>query len=240
MNPYEPPEAIARNPGPVVLPTREALATTIRAFLASDITAFEFDEQLDGFRDSTDTVIQHVVDSVWFHYDDCDNHLVCLDKTEWDYFQRLLLVLSSECLVEKKTERRWSLKHLVAASSLCVFTYFAFQLGWGSHLFILAIPFGFISITLSFWNAPSQPIHDPFQPIIYPFATFSDLAIAYRTSQFRKTKYPRQIGNRTIRSPFMAAFWQIHAYVMWLILSPFPLMFQMLPEIRSQTCVRAA
>ena len=240
LNPYEPPEANARNDGAAELPSRDSLATTIRAFLSSDITAFEFDERLDAFRDSKDSVIQHVVEAVWFHYDDCDDHRVCMSKTEWDYFQRLLLVLSSDCRIEKKTERRWSPKQLVAAVSLCVFTYFSFRMGWGSQLFILAIPFGFISIALSFWHAPSQLSDDPFQPIIFPFATFSDLATAYRSSQFRKTQYPKQIAKRTIRSPFMAAFWQIHAYVMWLILSPVPLLFQMFPETRSQTRVRVA
>ncbi|MCA9009852.1 MAG: hypothetical protein KDB01_08905 [Planctomycetaceae bacterium] len=240
LNPYERPETNAQGADPIDSPSRESLAATIRAFLASDITAFEFDAQLDDFRSSKDAVIQHVVEAVWFHYDDCDDHRVCMSKAEWDYFQRLLLVLSADCQIDKETERIWSLKQLVAAASLCVFAILAFQIGWGTQLLILAIPFGFVSIALSFWHAPAKRCNDPFQPIIFPFATFTDLAIAYQSSRFRKTQYPKHIADRTLRSPFMTAFWQIYAYVIWLILSPVPLLFQMLPETRSQTCVKAA
>jgi hypothetical protein len=89
-------------------PTRETLAELIRSFLASDITAFAFDEKLDPYRDSDDPVIYHVVNVVWYHYDDCDDHLVCFSKQQWDYFQRLLLVLSSNCRVETEFRRQWS------------------------------------------------------------------------------------------------------------------------------------
>ena len=73
---------------------RESLSALIQAFLAGEITAFEFDERLDPYRDSNDPVIRHVVEAVWYHYDDCHDHLVCLSKSQWDYFQRLLLVLA--------------------------------------------------------------------------------------------------------------------------------------------------
>ena len=82
--------------------------------------------------------------------------------------------------------------------------------------------------------------NDPLTPIIFPFATFSDLATAYRSSRFQKTRYPKQIRERMIRSPFMAAFWTLHTYTVWLILSPIPLLFQMFPVKRTETRVVAA
>ena len=240
LNPYEPPCANTRNDAIVVEQSRGSLVLLIQSFLASEITAFKFDEQIDQYRDSNDPIIRHVAFAVWYYYDDCADHLVCFSKQQWDYFQRLLLVLVSDCRIETKSERRWSVKQLIAAISLCVFAYFAFQSGWGQHLFILSIPFGFISIALSHWQSNDNPAHDPNAPIIYPFATFSDLATAYRSTGFQKTRYPQHIGDRTIRSPFREAFSQLRAYILWLILSPFPLLFQVLPDTTTETRIMAA
>lgn len=62
---------------------------------------------------------------------------------------------------------------------------------------------------------------------------------AYRSSGFRKTQFQKQIGERTIRSPFMAGFWQIYTYAAWLILSPFPLLLQTLPDTQTETRIKA-
>ena len=240
-NPYDPPgDDAAGEPTAVTTPTRSSLATLIRSFLDSEITAFKFDEQLDPFRESEDPLVNHVVDAVWFHYDDCDDHLVCFTKQQWDYFQRLLLILSSDCRIETRTQRRWSIKQLFAALTLFGFNYFAAQLGWGQHLLIVAIPFGIVSIALSFWRHRDATAPNPYAPVVFPFATFSDLATAYHSSGFRKTRYPKHIGARTIRSPLMAAFWRLHTYTAWLILSPVPLLFQSLPDRQTETRVIAA
>lgn len=221
-------------------PSRASLAALIEAFLASEITAFEFDERLDIFRDSDDAVIRHVVDAVWYHYDDCDDHLVCFSKQQWDYFQRLLLLLASDCRIETKSKRQWSLKQLLAAISLVMFGYLALQLGWGYQLLILSIPFGMVSIALSFWQPKITPNLDPFASAIFPFATFADLSTAYHASGFRKKRYLKHIGKRTIRSPFMEAFWRLHSYTIWLVFSPFPLLFQSFPVMQTETRIKAA
>ena len=234
---YDPPPADAQATSAA---SRASLAALLQSFLASEITSFQFDDQLDAFRDSDDPVIRHVVDAVWYHYDDCDDHLVCFSKQQWDYFQRLLLVLASNCRIETESKRQWSLKQLIAAMSLCMFGFLALQLGWGYQLLILSVPFGFISIALSFWQPKVKPNPDPFAAAISPFATFVDLATAYQSSSFRKTRYPKHISKRTIRSPFMEAFWRLHSYTMWLLLSPFPLLSQSIPAMQTETRIKAA
>lgn len=236
-NPYEPPQAAL-----AVAPidnSRDALATLMRSFLASEITAFKFDQQLEAFYDSADPVINHVVEALWYHYDDCCDHLVCLNKPEWDYFQRLLLVLAADSQVEAVAQREWSFRQLVAAAALASFAILVLKLGSEVHWMLLAIPFGLVSMALSFWRPTAQPTHDPFAPIIFPFATFSDLAEAHRQSGFRKTRYPKEIADRRIRSPWRDAIVQLQAYVMWLIFAPIPLAMQTLPftstEIRIRT-----
>ena len=194
--------------------SRESLSQLIQAFLASEITAFDFDERIDPFRDSSDPVIRHVVDAVWYYYDDCKDHFVCLSKQEWDYFQRLLMVLASDCRIVTQTNRSWSIKQLIALIALGCFVYFATEIGWGNHLLLMSIPFGFVSLGLSFWYRSCEQIDDPYQSIIFPFATFTDLETACRSSSFVKTQYPKRLKVRSIRSPFMSAVLQFETYLM--------------------------
>lgn len=239
LNPYAPPNSATEPESVGVLPSRSNLAGTIESFLAGDLSAFEFDDRLDAFRESDDPVIQVVTTAVWYYYDDCDDHLVSLSKPEWDYFQRLLLLLASDCKVDTQTRRVWSLRQLVAAVSLILFIYFAAETGWGRHLLVLAIPFGVISMLLCYVDREPRTQVDPYQPIICPFATLSDLEVAYRSSQFRKTRYPKEIAGRSIRSPFMDGFHQLYAHIVWLLLSPIPLLLQSFPETETQSLARA-
>lgn len=240
VNPYEPPASDTIGGYVADRISRDSLAKLTRSFLAGEISAFEFDGELDQYWDSEDPIISHVLGAAWPHYDDCDDHLVSLSKQEWDCFQRLLLVLESDCQIETSSQRHWSIKQLFAASALLAFTYVAFQFGWGEQLFVLAIPFGVVSILLSFWRVCDDNMNDPYAQIIWPFASFSDLATAYRSSNFRKTRYPKQIAQRKIRSTFMTAFWGTYFYTMWAIFSPIPLVFQTLPTTQTATRVTAS
>lgn len=235
-NPYEPPTTHIEAPTDVVdRARRDDLAAVVRQFLDEDVTAFEFDERLDEFRNSPDSAVRFVAQAVWFHYDDCDDHLVALAKPEWDYFQRLLLLLESNRCVQTKISRRWSLTQLIALLSLFGFLWVAFHLGWGYHLFIPAMPFGIISIGISRLQRTTVNV-GPYDPIILPFATFSDLKSTYDSIVFTKSRYPNRINARRIRSPFMNGVYQLQFYLMWLMLSPIALVIQALP--RTETCTR--
>jgi len=239
-NPYDPPNTPFESPTDVVDRTqRDALAAVVRQFLDDDVTAFEFDEQLDEFRNSSDSAVRFVAQAVWLHYDDCDDHLVALAKPEWDYFQRLLLLLESNRCVQTKISRRWSLSQLIALLSLLGFLWVAFQVGWGYHLLIAAVPFGIISIGIS-WLRRTTVNVGPYDPIIFPFATFSDLKSTYDGVVFKKSRYPQRMKTRRIRSPFMSGVYQIQFYVMWLMLSPIALVIQVFPPAETHTRVIVA
>ncbi|TWU30305.1 hypothetical protein [Bythopirellula polymerisocia] len=64
----------------IVREARNGLAALIRRYLNEQLTAFEFDDALDEFHESSDDAVRFVADSVWYHYDDCDDHLVVLNK----------------------------------------------------------------------------------------------------------------------------------------------------------------
>jgi len=225
---------------PAAVSDRESLAATIRAFLDSEITAFEFDERLEDFRDSEDPVLQYVAVAVWHYYDDCDDHLVCMNREEWNFLQRLLLMLSSDCTLEIQSQRIWSFRQLIAAACLIVFIVFAVQAGWGHHLLVLAVPFGAISMLLSWLRRSAPAPTDPYQSAIDPFASLSDLRHAYRSTAFRKIRYPASVAGRRIRSPFMDRFNWFYVHVVWLLLSPVALFMQSLPRTETQVRVKVA
>lgn len=208
---------------------RNNLAAWIRRYLDEQIKAFDLDEALDSFRDSDDSGVRYVARTMWYHYDDCDDHLVVANKQQWDYFQRLLLLLESNSTVIQEHRRHWSVTQLIAALLLAACIGIAIRFGVGSHLLILFVPFGLASIAISHCRRPIVE-RGPYDDIVTPFSSISDLRAAYDSAlHFRKRQFPRRIETRLIRSPTMSAFWTCHMYVMWAILAPAPLLVQCAP-----------
>lgn len=238
-NPYQSPQVPLEPANDYLDRTlRAELASLIRRFLSEDLTAFEFDEQLMEFYGSSDSAIQYVARAVWLHYDDCDDHLVTLSKPEWDYFQRLLLLLESDRHVETVQARRWSGTQFLALFALLGFVGCALQSGWGYHLGLVAVPFGLASIVISHVRY-AQPSAGPYDRILFPFTTFADLHAAYDAAQFKKSRYPRHIQTRKIRSPAMNMVYHIPFYLGWLFLSPIALAAQILPQTETDIRVIA-
>jgi hypothetical protein len=218
---------------------RNGLANTIRQFLGEQSSAFAFDEALDQYRGSTDPTVRFVTSAVWFHYDDCDDHIVTLSKPEWDYFQRLLLLLESDRQIAISSTRRWSWTQFVACASLVGFAWCMWHFGWGQHLVAFSIPFGVMSILISFVRRRKRST-DPYDQILTPFSTFSDLAETYRSvTTFAKNRYPKQLRNRRIRSRVAEFGLLLPTYAAWLMLSPIPLLVQTLPTTETKTSVQA-
>jgi len=208
---------------------RNKLVVIIRRYLDEQITAFQLDELLDDFRDSEDSAVSFVARTMWYHYDDCDDHLIVADKPEWDYFQRLLLLLESNSTVSTSHSRRWSWTQCVAAILLAGCIWISIRTGIGSHLLVFFIPFGIASIVLSRFRHPNLE-RGPYDEIIAPFSSVRDLRVAHATARgFKKRQYPKQIGARLIRSPIMSFFWEVHQYVLWAIFAPVPLLTQCAP-----------
>lgn len=224
-NPYQPPAA----DGSLLLldrAARAALAETIGEFLDERLSAFAFDEALDPFRTSSDPTVRFVADAVWYHYDDCQDHLVALSKPQWDYFQRLLLLLQSDSQVAVSTMRRWSWSQAVALLCLLGFGWCVWYFGWGIHLLAFSIPFGCVSMAISFLRSRRRPA-GPFEPILVPFSSFGELAAAWRTTpHFTKTRYRPSLGRRRIRSPLAEFRIHLQIYAHWLLFAPLVLLFQ--------------
>lgn len=219
---------------------RDELAGLIRSFLGEQITAFKFDELLDAFRNSPDETVRYVTGAAWYHYDDCDDHFVTLSKPEWDYFQRLLLLLESDNTIEITTTRRWHWSQIAASAALIGFLWLAIKIGWGSQLLIVAIPFGVVSISISCLRARGRR-DGPYDAILSPFASFAELKSTFDSvTTFRKTHYPRTLERRRIRSPLMNLAYQLQFFAVWLVFSPVPLLVQTFPLRETRTRIKAA
>src|SRR5438067_5986538 len=128
---------------------RDKLIGAISEYLNDAITAFAFDDRIGEVAAATgDETVRHIVDALWFHYDDCKDHKVVLTTEEWNYFQRLILVLQSESHIQMSRSRRWSIRQAVALAALSCFAvlllYFHFS------YWLVAVPFGLVSMALAF------------------------------------------------------------------------------------------
>lgn len=235
QNPYRPP---AWNSGPDWNgnETRKDLAASIREFLNREISTFQFEDRLESFFDSSDPVVSYFADSLWVCVSDCPDQLISFSKQEWDYLQRVLLVLESDCRLQVRSKTSWSFRQIVAAIALSFLGYFAIQLGWNVQLLFLAVPCGGLSLALTRWGI-QEDCDEPYHHAIYPFATFSDLATAYRETGFRKTRFSRHLSIPAKQSVW--AEWSAYAcsIPLWLAISPFVLLFQSFPNHECTTRV---
>ncbi|MBN2024875.1 MAG: hypothetical protein JW809_19000 [Pirellulales bacterium] len=237
-NPYAAPYDNPPEGGRLDREARSGLADAIRQFLDEKKSAFAFDEALDAFRDSSDPTVRHIAQAAWYHYDDCQDHMVTLSKPQWDYFQRMLLVLESDRQIEVASVRRWCWTQWAALACLAGFGWCVWRFGWGMHLLAFSMPFGLVSIAISLvrrWRVRRAA----FDAILVPFASFGELSAAYRaTPSFAKRRYPRTLAGRRIRSPLAAFGVGLQLYATWLMFAPIPLLVQTLPLKEMRTRVK--
>jgi hypothetical protein len=212
---------------------RDSLVEVINRYLSEEITAFKLDEAISEIGARTkDETVKAVVDLFWYHYDDVEDHKVVASKEEWDYFQRLLLILKSDAEIVAETEkRRWTARQVVAAVCLASFGLAVVKTGFGCHLLFVTIPLGLVSMLVAHWRSSveARRLHE--QTALMPFGSVSELlSLRRKVNNFVKARYPARLGSRQIRSPVTSALMWLHFGVVWLIFSPVALVLQVLPE----------
>jgi hypothetical protein len=219
---------------------RNRLANTIRRYMDETLTAFAFDEEINEVRKATsDDTVQFVVDSLWFHYDDCKDHLAGLSKSEWDYFQRLILLLESDAEIERVRQRQWSVRQVVAGVGVIGFGLCVWRFGIGWHLFGFALLFGPMSVLLSYWRNRLERRQVEERLRLAPFSSFSELrAVRKAVHGFSKKKYPASAKTRNVHSRLMTMAVWLQTVVLWSFVSPLILLFQTLPEKGIHTRIR--
>jgi hypothetical protein len=222
---------------------RDALVEVINRYLSDDLTAFKLDDALSEISTRTkDQTVKCVADLLWYHYDDLEDHKVVASKEEWDFFQRLLLILKSDAdLVEETGERRWTARQAIAVVCLAVFVVAVAGTGWGSHLFLATVPLGGVSVLLKLWHSSLQEAQLRKQAPLVPFGSVSEMrSVRRKVQSFVKSRYPTRLGSRSIRGPVSEALNWLHFVVVWLLFSPVALLIQAMPEREQRWKVSAA
>ncbi len=218
------------------------MAEAIRSYMDEKTTAFQFNDTLTEIMyASEDKTVQTIRQALWFHYDDCKDHKIVASKEEWDYFNRLLLLLASDAGIEVvRSWRRWHISQAVAAVCLAWFAYLAARTGFGEHLFALACPFGVVSMALAWFNSRRRKkAIAAIEVAVTPFSSVSTmLSVRRRVTGFVKARYPRAITGRRIRDPIIDKLMWIPWTMVRLMFSPIALFIQMLPERESETRIK--
>lgn len=218
---------------------RDLLTKAIQEYLEEKITAFDFsDETFTISGQSKDPTVSYVAFALWHHYDDCKDHKVNLTKEEWDYFNRLVLLLESDAHVKVVKHRNWSFTQIIAVSLLFLFCWHLYSYGFHPFLLFITAPLGVISILISRYQLKSSLKSIPSDIKLMPFNSFSQLRSIRRTvSDFIKKPYPDSLGPRQIRSKGVQRALSLQFYIAWLAFSPLALFAQIFPGTEESVSV---
>jgi hypothetical protein len=221
--------------------SRDQMARAIRSHMDEEMTAFQFDDALNGLMDRTeDRTVREAGEALWYHYDDCKDHNVVATKEQWAFFNRILLLLESDAELEiVSSQRQWHPLQAVAAVLLMAFTGIAFGVGFGAHLFAYALPFGPPSMLIAWLNTRRRRATCATESVLAPFPSMASLlSVRRQVRGFVKKRYPSSISNRRTRGPLFDKLMLVPSFVAWCVFSPAVLLVQMLPKKTSQKLIR--
>lgn len=208
---------------------RNALAQVIEHYLADEITAFEFDEALDDFTGPRDDhTVRDIALDLWFYYDDVIDHKVVADKEQWDFFQRILLLLKSDGELQCSRRWRWTPRQAIALPALAAFVTMAALVGCAPIVVLMWIGTGCLAVGLGRWRQSDERGRSRAAYLAAPFASVCELlGVRRRVSGFRKTKYPDHLRKRRVL-PEMSE--TVGLWAGSLVLAPLALLIISIPE----------
>lgn len=225
---------------------RNELIGAVERYLDGITNNVEFDEEIfDIAERSSDPTIFEVAHALWTQYDDCQIHHADLSKPQWNYFQRLVLVLRSDACIETVRNQRWTSRQVVAASGALAFIVLAVGLGFGFHLALVTAPLGFVPAWLSRRKQDDTEPPTALEVALMPFASVAELlAVRRSVPGFAKRRYrelPVHLQGRSApwftRPVFqkpLSALGRLH----WLVVPPLGLLPHLFPETDEKTSVR--
>ena len=221
---------------------RQELADAIKTFLAEKVSASEFREKLEeSFFRAHDPLITFSVESLLQWVEECDGTANFRSKDEWDYLQRLLIALETNCRVDVKICFNWSIRQVPAViSTLSLLLAFVIVPGSEVYLLLLPLPCSLILLALGQFSQFVARDIEPRNSRIAPFASDADLARACGHSAHGTRVIPDMAhvnSNMPMKSSNQS---RLLAFVIWFCYSPFLLLKECLPEWDRCIKVRAA
>jgi hypothetical protein len=207
----------------------------IRSYMEEEITSDQFDDALAEIsRGTSDEGVSAVRQELWYVYDDLTDHPIVAYKHDWDYLNRLLLLLSSNA--EIAVERSWCSRHVlpqgIAVLALAIYGFLVVRSGFAGATFVsLALPFGLITLgvaRLRSWQNRMLAAIEPFSSVRSLFA------VRRSASGFIRRRYPKSLKTRTVRGPVMRVMLWFYEIAIVAVLSPVLLLIQALPQRESR------
>ena len=212
---------------------RDAMSGTIQSFMDQRIGAFEFDDTLCEIASTTnDASVRAVQRALWLHYSDVVDHKFVGAKEEWDYFNRLRLLLASDAQTEWcATGKRWNIFKTLSALCLAGFVV-TFSVHRGEFFAVYWILSGFVAWSLWLaWHRKCRRAWAPQIPI-YPFPSFKRVFSVRRgLPDFTRKPYPKSMSWRAKIRHTMS--W-ITLLLWWLVFAPLGLLILSLPTRESE------
>ncbi|MFO0913257.1 MAG: hypothetical protein U0795_09880 [Pirellulales bacterium] len=236
INPYQPLESASGAPASPPELSRAVLARLLRQVLDGRLDGTEFDHELNSHQLGTDPILPIFIDQL---LDVCVDSTalekngrtsIQLNKRDWDYLQRLLLLLEADCQLETHSERYWSSTQLVAAGAIIGLAVVTSIWGWNGLAWVW-IPCGLLSMCLEWILSRTTRSRSAYQSIIEPFASIGDLRTAYESTRFTKQKYRGPTPARHADPNYLPmAIGYLLIGVFWLALGPIILAIQIAPR----------
>jgi len=219
---------------------RERLTSVLRSYMNEEISAFEVDKLLgDLRRSSPDKTVKSTARDLWGCYDDLKDHNVVASKQEWDYFNRVLLLLSPEAELENVRRVRWHVSQIFAGAGFLLAVFLCSRIGWNGNLLKVTCSFALASMAIRGFNQQRRKKSSELP--LYPFSSFHTLSMVRRKAVgFSKNAYPKALAYRRIRDPIAEWILLVPSVVLWLIFSPIVLFIQTLPEPAWETRIVTA
>gem|GEM_PF-765435 len=216
---------------------RNGMAEAIRSYMNEESTAFALDEALSTLmRGCKDETAGRVAIQMWFHYDGIKDHKIVAGKEEWDYFNRILLLLDSGAELEiSRKGWRWTWRTVIASAGVIAFGHIGHRVGFTTELYRYTPFFGVLSIPLA-WsgNRADRPPLEESLRIPFP-SVGSMLSVRRSVAGFRRRRFPKGLEPRRIRSRVAERAMWVPSLVAWLLWSPVVLLGQSIPERVTET-----
>ncbi|WP_417389351.1 hypothetical protein [Gimesia sp.] len=195
---------------------RNQLAALIRRYLDGRAPSTDFGALPFEYYKSDDPALIFVADELPIQP---ENDANALTKQEWDYIQRLLLLLESNSTVSYLYPRYRSWTQSGAAVLLFVCLFIVLLTGFSWHLFLYFIPVGLATILLLFLGEPVPEVR-PFDHIVTPFHSITDLGIAYDSANFVKQRYHFLPRHSRENSSFEVYLSVLPIFLLWICVPP--------------------
>lgn len=226
---------------------RDQMAKVLRAYMAEEILAFEFDKQTSQIMESTQ---DKIVRELWFIlygcFDDLKNHKVVADRKTWQYFHRILLVLESDGEYQKRySDWYWNWDQILCAALLATLALLLVLVRDVEWIFLVLV-FNTFSIPLVAWISRRRNARDiqrsKWKLQSAPFSSFGNLRYwRKRMVTFKRMPLTPEIEKRKIRSTFLQNVWlRLSMTLFYLFFSPLMLLFYSFPQRDTRTEIMEA